>query len=152
MLAPGTALIVSPLIALMKDQVDSLRERGIAAGKLTSADDPEERRATYSALLAGELKLLYVAPERLNRSDFREVLGRVPLSLIAVDEAHCVSQWGHDFRPDYLAIRDVVQSLNPPRLAAFTATATPEVREEIGTALGMYDPALFVRGFRASFE
>lgn len=147
-LAPGTALIVSPLIALMKDQVDSLRERGIAAGKLTSADDPEERRATYSALLAGELKLLYVAPERLSRPDFREVLGRIPLSLLAVDEAHCVSQWGHDFRPDYLAIREVVQSLQPPRLAAFTATATPEVREEIGTALGMHDPALFVRGFR----
>lgn len=148
LLAPGTALVISPLIALMKDQVDSLRERGIAAGKLTSADDPEERRATYSALLAGELKLLYVAPERLSRFDFREMLERVPISLLAVDEAHCVSQWGHDFRPDYLAIREIVQSLQPPRIAALTATATPEVRDEIGSAIGMQDPALFVRGFR----
>ena len=148
LLAPGTALVISPLIALMKDQVDALRERGIAAGKLTSADDPEERRATWSALLAGELKLLYVAPERLSRPDFQEALSRIDVSLIAVDEAHCVSQWGHDFRPDYLAIRQVVQAIRPQRLAAFTATATPEVREEIGAALGMEDPALFVRGFR----
>lgn len=149
LLAPGTALVISPLIALMKDQVDALRERGIAAGKLTSADDPEERRATWSALLAGELKLLYVAPERLSRPDFQEALSRIEVSLIAVDEAHCVSQWGHDFRPDYLAIRQVVQSLKPPRIAAFTATATPEVREEIGSALGMDgELALFVRGFR----
>jgi len=149
-LAEGTALIVSPLIALMKDQVDALRERGIAAGKLTSADSPEERRATYSALHNGELQLLYVAPERLSRMDFRETLSSVPISLIAIDEAHCVSQWGHDFRPDYLAIRQVIDALQPARLAAFTATATPEVREEIGAALGMQDPALFVRGFRRS--
>lgn len=147
-LGPGTALVVSPLIALMKDQVDALNAQGIAAAKLTSADSPEQRSATYSALLAGELKLLYVAPERLSRLDFRETLSRVSISLIAIDEAHCVSQWGHDFRPDYLAIRQVIEDLQPPQLAAFTATATPEVREEIGAALGMHDPALFVRGFR----
>jgi ATP-dependent DNA helicase RecQ len=146
-LCEGTAIVVSPLIALMKDQVDALQALGIAAAKITSADSPEKRRSAMQAYQAGQLKLLYVAPERLSQSHFRASLAGVPVSLLAVDEAHCVSQWGHDFRPDYLAIHEVVQSISPQRLAAFTATATPEVQAELGGALGMPDPALFVRGF-----
>ncbi len=147
LLCEGTAVIVSPLIALMKDQVDALRQRGIAAAKITSAEDAEEKHEVLSAFRNGQLKMLYIAPERLAQPSFRELLNQVPISLLAVDEAHCVSHWGHDFRPDYLSIRDVVRQTNPPRLAALTATATPEVQEEMGQALGMQQPAVFVRGF-----
>ncbi|RMH03285.1 MAG: ATP-dependent DNA helicase RecQ [Planctomycetota bacterium] len=146
-LADGTALVVSPLIALMKDQVDGLQRLGIPAARITSADPVAARRAAEASLAAGALKLVYAAPERLRNASFLAALERARLSLVAVDEAHCVSQWGHDFRPDYLAIRPLLARIRPPRLAAFTATATPELRQELGTALGMADPALFVRGF-----
>ncbi len=143
----GTTVVVSPLIALMKDQVDALRRLGVAAAHLTSADPPEDRHLVLSDLRQGRLKLIYVSPERLAQESFRGSLRQVQLALLAVDEAHCVSAWGHDFRPDYRLIREVVQELQPPRLAAFTATATPEVQEELGEALGMDNAALFVRGF-----
>jgi ATP-dependent DNA helicase RecQ len=147
LLCEGTAVVISPLIALMKDQVDALRQRGIPAAKITSAETPEEKSAVFTAFRQGQLKLLYIAPERLAQPGFRELLQQVPLSLLAVDEAHCVSQWGHDFRPDYLAIHEVVRQITPPRIAALTATATPEVQDEMGVALGMQSPAVFVRGF-----
>ncbi len=143
----GTALVLSPLIALMKDQVDALRAYGVPAAKITSADPAAERHEAEARLGGGELKLIYAAPERLRSDRFLAALERAAVSLVAVDEAHCVSEWGHDFRPDYRRIRPLIEQLRPPRLAAFTATATPEVREELGEALGMADPALFVRGF-----
>jgi len=147
LLCEGTAVVLSPLLALMKDQVDALAERGIAAAKVTSADPAAERREAEARLAAGELKLVYAAPERLRSDGFLDAVARASLSLVAVDEAHCVSEWGHDFRPDYRRIKPLLQELRPPRLAAFTATATPEVREELGDALGMERPELFVRGF-----
>ena len=146
-LCPGTAVVLSPLIALMKDQVDALTAAGVPAAKVTSADPAAERHEALARLAAGELKLVYAAPERLRSDRFLSALERASVSLVAVDEAHCISEWGHDFRPDYRRIRPLVERLAPPRLAAFTATATPEVREELGDALGMVDPALFVRGF-----
>lgn len=146
-LCPGTAVVISPLIALMKDQVDALRARGIAAARITSADAAAERRDAEARLAAGALDLIYVAPERLRSESFLQALSHAKLALVAVDEAHCVSEWGHDFRPDYLRIKPLLERLRPPRLAAFTATATPELRDELGVALGMEEPALFVRGF-----
>ena len=146
-LCEGTALVLSPLIALMKDQVDALTAIGVPAARITSADPPEEQEAALRRLAAGELDLVYAAPERLRSGRFLDALVRARLSLVAVDEAHCVSEWGHDFRPDYRGIRPLVERIEPARYAAFTATATPEVRQELGEALGMGEPALFVRGF-----
>src|SRR5262245_22747225 len=126
--AGGTALVVSPLIALMKDQVDALSERGIAAAQLTSSLSAGEVTETLDQLAAGRLRLCYVAPERFKSPRFHDALARIGprLSLLAIDEAHCISEWGHDFRPDYMRLGDVVQRLRPPRLVALTATATPE--------------------------
>lgn len=147
LLREGVTVVISPLIALMRDQVRGLRELGVEAGALTSGNTPEETDAVWSALEEGRLKLLYIAPERLASSGTERMLRRAGVSLIAVDEAHCVSQWGHDFRPDYLRIGALRQSLNVP-LAAFTATADAETREEIVTRL--FDgaaPQTFLRGF-----
>ncbi|WP_420023257.1 DNA helicase RecQ [Cereibacter azotoformans] len=143
----GVTLVVSPLIALMRDQVRSLREAGVEAGALTSGNTEAETEEVFRALDEGRIKLLYMAPERLASAGAFALLRRVGVSLIAVDEAHCVSQWGHDFRPDYLRIGELRRALDVP-LAAFTATADAETQEEIVARL--FDgaaPATFLRGF-----
>ncbi|TMM52471.1 DNA helicase RecQ [Sulfitobacter sabulilitoris] len=143
----GVTVVISPLIALMRDQVRSLQEVGVAAGALTSGNTPEETDAVFQALEAGTLKLLYMAPERLAAGAAMGLLRRSNVRLIAVDEAHCVSQWGHDFRPDYLRIGELRRSLGVP-LAAFTATADAETQAEIVQKL--FDgtpPTAFLRGF-----
>lgn len=143
----GVTVVVSPLIALMRDQVRGLREAGVEAGALTSGNTEEETAEVWTALEEGRLKLLYMAPERLAVGGVTQMLKRVGVTLIAVDEAHCVSQWGHDFRPDYLRIGDLRKALNVP-LAAFTATADAETRDEIVEKL--FDgvrPDTFLRGF-----
>src|SRR6056297_484264 len=143
----GVTVVISPLIALMRDQVRALREAGVEAGALTSGNTDEETAAVWDALEAGRLKLLYIAPERLAAGSAMGMLRRIGVSLIAVDEAHCVSQWGHDFRPDYLRIGDLRRTLNVP-LAAFTATADAETRDEIVQKLFEgRAPQTFLRGF-----
>ncbi len=132
----GTTLVLSPLVALMEDQVRSLEARGIAATFVASTLDYEERRARESAMLQGKYRLVYAAPERLASDAFVALLAKCRLELVAVDEAHCIAQWGHDFRPDYLRIGALVERLRPPRVLACTATATPEVRAEIAHQLG----------------
>ncbi|SDW27765.1 DNA helicase RecQ [Roseicitreum antarcticum] len=143
----GTTVVISPLIALMRDQVRGLQELGVPAGALTSGNTDEETEDVFRAVDDGTLKLLYMAPERLAASGTLSLLRRANCTLIAVDEAHCVSQWGHDFRPDYLRIGDLRRMLDVP-LAAFTATADAETRDEIVSRLfdGMA-PATFLRGF-----
>jgi ATP-dependent DNA helicase RecQ len=154
LLLDGPILVVSPLIALMKDQVDELARKGIAAAALHSLASPAERRAAEAAMREGRLRLLYVAPERFASASFQRLLAQVPLARFAVDEAHCVSEWGHDFRPDYRALADAARSCRRadgrpgrPPITAFTATATPEVRRDIVALLGLRDPEVFVAGF-----
>ena len=143
----GVTVVISPLIALMRDQVRGLRAAGVDAGALTSGNTDEQTEEVFAAIDEGRLKLLYIAPERLAGSGTLALLRRAKCSLIAVDEAHCVSQWGHDFRPDYLRIGDLRRALGVP-LAAFTATADAETRAEIITRLfGDAPPAIFLRGF-----
>jgi len=143
----GVTVVISPLIALMRDQVRALREAGVEAGALTSGNTEDETAAVRAALDDGRLKLLYMAPERLGSGGTVSFLRRIGVSLIAVDEAHCVSQWGHDFRPDYLRIGGLRQALEVP-LAAFTATADEETRTEIVARLfGDGAPEIFLRGF-----
>jgi len=146
LLLPGATLVISPLIALMKDQVDALRAKGIEADTINSTLTPAQQDERIAALENGTLKLLYIAPERFGQRRFVEALQRVNISLVAVDEAHCVSQWGHDFRPDYLKIGHFVQNIGAT-IAAFTATATPGVRDDIVKHLGLHEPAIFVTGF-----
>lgn len=147
----GTTLVVSPLIALMRDQVFALIERtsfaqmGVAF--LNSSQDPSEQRDVLSLLRAGKLKLLYVAPERLRSNAFLETLREIKIERLVVDEAHCISEWGHDFRPDYLAIGGVLQLLGRPPVMAVTATATTRVQESIAANLAMRDPQIIVGGF-----
>lgn len=143
----GVTLVVSPLIALMKDQVDGLIEKGIAATYINSSLDPAEATRRLAAMEAGEYKLVYVAPERFRNQTFLKALQQVTLSRFAIDEAHCLSQWGHDFRPDYLRLKQAIERLGRPPVLAATATATPEVREDIIAQLGLKDPAVFVTGF-----
>lgn len=143
----GVTVVISPLIALMRDQVRALKEAGVEAGALTSGNTDEETAAVWDGLDQGTLKLLYIAPERLSSGAAMGMLRRIGVGLIAVDEAHCVSQWGHDFRPDYLRIGDLRRALGVP-LAAFTATADAETREEIVKRL--FDdqpPTTFLHGF-----
>lgn len=143
----GVTVVISPLIALMRDQVRALRLAGVEAGALTSGNTQEETDDVFEALEAGRLKLLYMAPERLAAGSAINLLRRINVSLIAVDEAHCVSQWGHDFRPDYLRIGELRQALDVP-LAAFTATADKETRDEIVVRLfGGQEPTMFLQGF-----
>lgn len=147
LLLPGTALVVSPLVALMKDQVDSLQARGVPATFINSSIDDGEKARRIDAMRRGEFKLVYVAPERFRSSAFLDALAQVQLSLYAVDEAHCISQWGHDFRPDYTRLGQVRWILRPPRTLALTATATPEVRDDIVRVLRLKDPRVSVAGF-----
>jgi len=143
----GITLVISPLIALMKDQVDVLQKRKIAASFINSSLKEKEVKKTIGEAINGKIKILYIAPERLN-SDFSSVLRKIPISFAAIDEAHCVSTWGHDFRPDYRVIKERIDSLpKRPIVAGFTATATPEVREDIAERLGLKKPQIFIRGF-----
>lgn len=145
----GVTLVISPLIALMKDQVDALTARGVRAAALTSAASPAEQSELIDGIRAGLYTLVYVAPERLRSPRFIDALRSLGsrLALLAIDEAHCISEWGHDFRPDYRRIGELVKALSPPRLIALTATATPEVRTDIAEQLGLTDAVFHVRGF-----
>ena len=143
----GIVLVVSPLIALMRDQVSALKALGVNAGALTSGNTNDETETVFNDLENGNLKLLYIAPERLANIGTQRMLSKLPISFIAVDEAHCVSQWGHDFRPDYLRIGELRKLLNVP-LAAFTATADPETQNEIKDRLfDINNPEVFLQGF-----
>jgi len=148
LLRPGVAVVISPLIALMKDQVDALRARGVRAAALTATTHPSEQRETRQAIGEGTLDLLYVAPERLDVHSFRQMMSGTTVSLFAVDEAHCVSQWGHDFRSSYLTIGDYLdRHPGVPRIA-LTATADPDTQEDVAARLGLQG----ARVFRDSFD
>ena len=145
----GTSVVISPLIALMEDQVQSLERRGIPATYLASTLTPDERHLRETALMQGKYRLVYVAPERLASSAAVAMLARLDPPLVAVDEAHCISQWGHDFRPDYLRLGRVIEALRAPRVLACTATATPDVRTEIVDKLSLRadQTKVILRGF-----
>lgn len=148
LMLPHLTIVVSPLIALMKDQVDALRSRGIAAASLNGMQTLAEQNAVFDAMRAGELKLVYIAPERFRAERFVRTISELDVSLFAVDEAHCLSQWGHDFRPDYLRLDSALKLFKKrPIVAAFTATATPDVREDIQKSLRLRAPAEFIAGF-----
>jgi ATP-dependent DNA helicase RecQ len=142
----GNTLVVSPTIALQHDQLGALREGGDAADLLNASLPVTRQRAALARFSSGQLEFLLLAPEQLAKEDVVTALSQAPISLFVVDEAHCVSEWGHDFRPDYLGLRSVVTALGRPRVLALTATASPRVRTEIVERLGMRDPALVVRG------
>lgn len=146
LLLPGLTVVVSPLIALMKDQVDALLERGLMAAFINSSQSPEEQTRALQLAARGQLKLLYIAPERFRSQQFMRALSSIDVSLFAVDEAHCLSQWGHDFRPDYMRLGAAVQALGRPPIAAFTATATKEVRDDICAVLKLQEPQVFFAG------
>jgi ATP-dependent DNA helicase RecQ len=143
----GVTVVVSPLIALMKDQIDYLQSRGIAAARLDSSLDAAAVRGVTERLRSGALQLLYVAPERFNNERFLNDLGRVPIALFAVDEAHCISEWGHNFRPDYLKLAETARGLQVARVLALTATATPSVVEDICAAFEIPRECAVVTGF-----
>ncbi|MCX7922082.1 MAG: DNA helicase RecQ [Clostridia bacterium] len=148
LLFEGTTLVISPLISLMKDQVDALNDFGIPSTYINSSLSYSELRERLNLAARGKFKLLYIAPERLESEQFRELLNSISVSLLAIDEAHCVSQWGHDFRPSYLAISALIKSLpKRPIVAAFTATATESVKNDIAGHLTLKDPDIFVTGF-----
>ena len=147
-LSPGMTLVISPLISLMRDQVDALNDLGLPAAFINTTQTPDEQAMVFAQAAAGQIKLLYVAPERLETGRFRDFAARTPISLIAVDEAHCVSQWGQDFRSSYLGIGDFIAGLpQRPPVGAFTATATERVRQDIVGLLGLRNPAVTVAGF-----
>ena len=147
-LSPGMTLVISPLISLMRDQVDALNDLGLPAAFINTTQTPDEQAMVFAQAAAGQIKLLYVAPERLKTGRFRDFAARTPISLIAVDEAHCVSQWGQDFRSSYLGIGDFIAGLpQRPPVGAFTATATERVRRDIVGLLGLRNPAVTVTGF-----
>ncbi|MFJ4045634.1 DNA helicase RecQ [Microbacterium sp. NPDC089987] len=143
----GTGLVISPLIALMHDQVEALRANGVRAAYLNSTQAPDERREVERAYVAGELDLIYVAPERLSSAQTTQLLQRGTLSVIAIDEAHCVSQWGHDFRPDYLALGDLAERFPGVPRMALTATATRATHQELTERLGLQRAEHFVASF-----
>jgi len=143
----GLTLVVSPLIALMKDQVDRLTERGVAATFINSSVEPAEQRERLRRALDVEYRLLFVAPERLARPGFMDQLARLRVGRIVVDEAHCISTWGHDFRPDYRLLSAAIAACGRPPVAGFTATATPQVRADIASSLQLRDPFISVSGF-----
>src|SRR5882672_4392128 len=147
LLLEGTTVVVSPLVALMKDQVDALRARGIAATFVNSSLSDSERQERQAALRRGEIRLVYVAPERFRSPSFLSAMAGLSIPLLAVDEAHCISAWGHDFRPEYQQLARAREQLRAERVLALTATATPEVRRDIADALELRDPRVFVAGF-----
>lgn len=148
---PGTTLVISPLIALMKDQLDSLSSKGIPATVINSTVPKREMSKRLKGMAGGDYKLVYVAPERFRSDDFRKALAATDISMVAIDEAHCISQWGHDFRPDYLEVGKFVSEMNGVRIMALTATATPVVRKDIAERLGLGvsrpEPFVEVLGF-----
>lgn len=145
---PGVAIVISPLISLMRDQVDALNDVGLPAAFINTTQTPDEQDLVFAQALSGQIKLLYVAPERLETERFRNFAVRVPILLVAVDEAHCVSQWGQDFRSSYLGIGEFIAGLpTRPTVAAFTATATERVRRDIVSILGLHTPSITVTGF-----
>ncbi|MGL4989353.1 MAG: RecQ family ATP-dependent DNA helicase, partial [Cetobacterium sp.] len=144
----GVTIVVSPLISLMKDQVDALRQNGIEAAFINSSLSNNECEMIFDSLAKGDYKIIYIAPERLENSRFLSVARRLNISQVAVDEAHCISQWGHDFRVSYKNIKSFIQSLDSnPVITAFTATATPEVSKDILDSLNI-DADVFRNGFR----
>jgi len=155
LLLPGLTLVISPLISLMKDQIDSLQKRGIAAERLDSSLDEKKYREVSQRIRDGRLKMLFVAPERLSNERFRNLIGNLRISMLAVDEAHCISSWGHNFRPDYLKLARAAKELRVERVLALTATATPQVIDDIAAAFniaagdvvntGFYRPNLELR-------
>jgi ATP-dependent DNA helicase RecQ len=150
LLLPGMTVVISPLISLMKDQVNALKEAGCPAAFLNSSLSAAEHSQTMDAVLGGEIKLLYIAPERLQRADMSLLTANEKAPLVVVDEAHCVSQWGHDFRTSYLEIADFIKKngkKNRPVTAAFTATATEKVRDDIENLLGLKNPFRINTGF-----
>ena len=148
LMRPGYGIIVSPLISLMKDQVDALRLKGIPAAFVNMTVDPAEQRNILRETAAGSVKLLYVAPERFQAPGFRSFLESAPPAVLIVDEAHCISQWGHDFRPSYLQLGAIAETFSIPQVCAFTATATEKVREDIRTQLGRPGMRVIAAGFR----
>lgn len=148
LLFKGITIVISPLISLMKDQVDSIKTLGIRAAYINSSIAQDEILNICSSLKNGGVKILYVAPERLESPDFCSIIKNLPVSQVAVDEAHCVSQWGHDFRVSYTYIWKFIECFSRrPVVTAFTATATDEVREDIVKQIHMKDPAVFISGF-----
>ncbi|HJU55838.1 MAG TPA: ATP-dependent DNA helicase RecQ, partial [Pyrinomonadaceae bacterium] len=147
LMKPGATIVVSPLIALMKDQVDALAARNLPATFINSSLTFEEQKARIQGVRRGLYKLVYVAPERFRSAHFVETLRSIDISLFAVDEAHCISQWGHDFRPDYIRLRQSIEEIGRPQVAALTATATPYVRADIIEQLNLREPRAFVSGF-----
>jgi RecQ family ATP-dependent DNA helicase len=144
----GTALVVSPLLSLIEDQVAKLHALGLAVARIHSGLDRSASRAACRRYLDGELAFFFIAPERLSVPGFPEMLARRPLSLIAIDEAHCISQWGHDFRPEYRMLGGRLPMFRPAPILALTATATPEVQQDIAAQLGIGEASRFIRGFR----
>ena len=148
LLIPGPTVVVSPLIALQREQVEELEEQGVGgAANVNSTVAESDRRETFEELSEDELEFIFVSPEQLANGEVQSELAAAEPSLFVVDEAHCISEWGHDFRPDYLKLGAVAQTLGRPPILALTATASPPVREEIAARLGMRDPCVFVRGF-----
>jgi ATP-dependent DNA helicase RecQ len=147
LMRPGLTIVVSPLIALMRNQVAQLRGYGIAAASLNSANDFAENRDILESIARGELRLVYVAPERLAKPETVELLRRSNVKLLAVDEAHCISQWGHDFRPEYLTLGTLREALGGVQIVAFTATADAATRSDIVGRLFAGEPKVFVHGF-----
>jgi ATP-dependent DNA helicase RecQ len=146
LMLPKAAVVVSPLIALMQDQAEKAEEAEINAAKLNSTLTSTEEREAREAIAEGEHPLIYVTPERLENAEYRKILSRSGVSLFVVDEAHCISQWGHDFRPAYLTLRDGVRDLGRPPILALTATATPEIQQDIVKQLGMKEPVVVDTG------
>lgn len=148
MLLPGITIVISPLISLMQDQVKALNEAGIHAGYINSSLTEGQIAKVYSRTISGGFQILYVAPERLESQEFIDFAGKIDISMVTVDEAHCISQWGQDFRPSYLKIVDFIDSLRKrPIVSAFTATATEEVKNDISCVLKLADPKIVVTGF-----